>query len=61
MGIRAGAVTIGLTFFFVVLTFLVYLTCSVWVELKKFLWSWPSPYAHAMREGDVPQWRRLPD
>ena len=37
MGVRAGAVSAGLVIFVVLCSFLVYLTSSVWVEFKKFL------------------------
>ena len=29
-----------------------YLTACMYVEAKKFRWSWPSPYAHAQRDPD---------
>ena len=44
------ALTLMLTFLCFVCTF--YLTARVYVELKKFMWAWPSPHAHAARERD---------
>jgi hypothetical protein len=59
MGIRGGAIAVGVTLFSVVAELFCYMLCSVWVELKKFMWTWPSPYAHAMRDDEAQQ-RELP-